>query len=384
MSIVTANKETILILTVSPWDEPKRLRKQLAEVLAQDNEVVYVTLPYGFCKPASDIDHLDGNIRVLGLAGPLLPLRLMARFRLFRSVFERVLIWRLHRQLSNATHISAIFCFTSYYPGVLAHFSGIPVIYVANDDYASLASSEVAEKSVLRDEAATITYCDRILSVSEVIARKLAQHGKPVHVTYPGHDCEVLPLECFTDIKREPKSLCFFGYIDWRIDFKLLSFMLDRKWSLTLIGPVVGTTRKIAELQKHFPDTFEVKPVMDAAQAPKLLSHYAVLIVPYHYRTLAQAEVMELPNKTLVYFSALRPIVTTWMPNLKLVLPGLIYRASSYEEFLVCCTEAIDEDSLEGAAHRRRIATENTWNSRRSTLRALIEGSATPPNWTEM
>ena len=73
------SKKTALVLTVSPWDEPKRLRKQLAEVLALDMHVVYVTRPYGFRKPAGNIDRMEGNIRVLSLASLPVPMRLLAK-----------------------------------------------------------------------------------------------------------------------------------------------------------------------------------------------------------------------------------------------------------------------------------------------------------------
>lgn len=374
----TVAKKTIVILTVSPWDEPKRLRRQLADVLSFDSDVVYVTLPYGFRKPSGNIDRLDGRVRVLSFAGPLFPLRLLARLRLLRSAFEQLLAWRMRCRLSTVGDISAVLCFTSNYPAILECFSDVPVIYVANDDHASMASSDFAKEAILRNQATTISHCDRVVSVSEVIARKLSIQGKPVHVMYPGHDCKALSLECFTSQERIQKSVCFFGYIDWRIDFELLELMLNKGWHVALIGPEVGTSQKVDELRVRFPNSFETRSAVAATQVLEKLARYTVLIIPYRYRTSEQAEVIELPNKIFVYFSALRPIVTTWMPNLKLVEPGLIYRATSHEDFIARCHQAILEDSIEHAAHRLKIANENTWDSRRATLRALIDGSDLP------
>ncbi|WP_263570863.1 glycosyltransferase family protein [Roseateles oligotrophus] len=368
----------MLLLTVSPWDEPKRLRRQLAEVLSQDSDIVYVTLPFGLRKPACNTDRMDGSIRVISLAGPPVPLRLFLRFPALRLAYERILAWQLGRRLVDTANISAVFCFTSNYPTLLARFQHVPVIYVANDDHASMAGSLFARKIILRDQARAIALCDRVVSVSEVIARKLSQHGKPVHVMYPGHNCEVLPLDHFSNSERLERSVCFFGYIDWRIDFDLLTFLLNNGWYVALIGPVIGTAHLIAGLQERFPERFDVLPAVAAEQAVDLLARYEVLIVPYHYRTAEQAAVMELPNKMFVYFSALRPVVTTWMPNLKLVESGLIYRAATHDEFLSLCLRAIEEDSAAYAARRRRVSQENTWETRRSTLRALIEGADSP------
>lgn len=376
MSESNVARQTVLLLTVSPWDEPKRLRKQLAEVLSQDADVVYVTLPFGMRKPACSTGRLDGRVRVLSFAGPPMPLRLLAHLPALQAVYERTLAWRLQRRLRGTKHISAVFCFTASHPSLLAQFHRVPVIYVANDDYASMAGSKVAEKAILHGQARAIAQCDRVVCVSEVIARKLAPYGKPVHVMYPGHDCQVLPLDRFTYNGRLVHSACFFGYIDWRIDFELLNLLLENGWFVILIGPVVGTGKLIAELQARFQERFDVRAAIPAEQAPEMLARYQVLIIPYRYRSAEQAAAMELPNKIFIYFSALRPVVTTWMPNLKLVESGLIYRATTHDEFLSLCQRAVDEDTAAYAARRRRIAQENTWDTRRSTLSALIDGTA--------
>ncbi|MBX3622308.1 MAG: glycosyltransferase [Rhizobacter sp.] len=365
----------VIVLTISPWDEPKRLRKQLAEVLAKDFAVTYVTLPYGLRKPARDTDHLDGTIRVLSLAGPPLPLRVLNRLSPLRFAHESWLAKRLLRHLPGRGQIDAVFCFTSNHPTLLKHLHPAPIIYVANDDHVSMASSASSAQLIRRDEAITIGLCRQVITVSEVIAGKLAGFGKPTHVMYPGHDCEALPLQRFTEETRAPRSACFFGYIDWRVDFALLKYLLIHDWEVTLIGPVIGTDARVEELRAEFQGRFLVHSAVAPEEAPDLLARYQVLMIPYRYRTREQAEVMELPNKTFIYFSALRPIVTTWMPNLKLVEPGLIYRATTPEEFLACCVQAADEDSLAHAARRQALAQQNTWDARRSTLRKLLLAS---------
>lgn len=375
MNNCDSSKKTAVILTISDWDEPKRLRKQLAEVLSRDMNVVYVTLPFGHRKPHSDSDRLDGDIRVISLAGPFAPFRLLHRFGPVRRFYEGLLARRLKRYL-NGTAVHSVFCFTQLHPGVLALFPQQDVIYVANDDHASMAQNEQAASQIASDEARAIASSSRVLSVSEVIARRLAQFGKPVHVMYPGHDSEVLPLARFVDGKRLPRSVCFFGYIDWRIDFALLAQLMEAGWSVTLIGQEVSTAKQIQDLQSRFRDKFEVHPPIESEMAPELLARYEVLIMPYRYRNAAQAEVMELPNKTFVYLCAMRPVVTTWMPNLKLVEPGLIYRTRTNEEFIEACERAVQEDNEHHALRRSDIARQNSWNGRRVLLQNLINGQA--------
>ena len=373
MSKCNPARQTVVILTISDWDEPKRLRKQLAEVLSRDMDVVYVTLPFGLHKPRSDSDRMDGNIRIISFAGPHIPFRFLHRFGAVRWVYERTLARRLNRFLKGA-EVHSVFCFTQLHPSLLALFPREKVIYVANDDHASMAESEQAANRILADEARAIALSSRVLSVSEVIARRLSQFGRPVHVMYPGHGCDVLPLTRFGDDERLPRSVCFFGYIDWRVDFELLAHMLEAGWLVSLIGQEVSTGKQIQDLKSRFPGKFEVHPPMPSEIAPEMLARYQVLIMPYRYRNTAQAEVMELPNKTFVYLCAMRPVVTTWMPNLKLVEPGLIYRSKTNQEFIEACERAIQEDSEEYARRRSEIARQNSWDGRRVVLKNLVDG----------
>ena len=373
-----ADRKTALVLTISPWDEPKRLRKQLAEVLAMDMDVVYVTLPFGAKKPSLNLDVTAGNIRVLSLSGMLIPMRLVVAFKPIHWLYERVVRWRLQRKLRLSGEIHAVFCFTHLYPAILRSYRRERVIYVANDDHALMAHDNAAAKHIIENEARTILNCARVVSVSEVIARKLSRFGRPVHVMYPGHDCSVLPITDFEHEARVPRSVCFFGYIDWRVDFALFEALLNKGWSVTLVGKDVDTAHKIDDLKSRFMERFLHHPPVSPEQAPKLLTRYQVLIIPYRYQNEAQAEVMELPNKLFIYFAALRPIVTTWMPNLKFVESGLIYNARTDEEFLAYCELAVKEDSKLHAARRSELAHQNNWNSRRATLREIIDGTATP------
>lgn len=112
MSSPSPTRPIVVVLPVSPWSAPKRLRKQFAEVLALDTDVIYVTLPFGLRKPESNTDQMDGRVQILTLAGPPVPLRLLARLPALQAVYERMHAWRMQRRLRRIGHVSAIFRFT--------------------------------------------------------------------------------------------------------------------------------------------------------------------------------------------------------------------------------------------------------------------------------
>jgi hypothetical protein len=362
----------VLVLSVSSWDEPKRLRKQIAEVLSDEWNVVYVTLPYGLRKPAFSSDRMDEGVRVLEVAGPWLPLRWIFQYPFLRRLHARLLAKQVMHRLAGCGNPRAVFCFASQYSGLLDELGATRTIYVANDDHASMVDSAEVRARILEDEKRAVALSDGVLTVSEGIAASLAVHGKPVHVMYPGHDCRVADVNA---PHRLTRSACFLGYVDWRIDFELIHRLLSAKWEVTLIGPVIGVESQVKRLKALFPNDLHGLPAMPAHDAPDVLSHYEVLIMPYQFKTPGQADVMELPNKTFVYLSALRPIVTTWMPNLKLVEPGLIYRSADYDDFLLNCERAVAEDSYEHMLYRGKLASENTWDSRKPFLYHLISGN---------
>lgn len=373
-----SSKQIAVVMTVSPWDEPKRLRKQLAEVLAREMEVIYITLPYGMLKPKIDSDRTIENVRIISFSGPFLPMRLLVRFSILKWMYERILAWRIKLKLPPESEIKVIFCFIPSYPSLLMEYPRSKVIYVANDDHASMPHGQNEASRIARLEQLTISYSKCVVSVSETLARKLAKYGRPVHVMYPGHDSTVYPLSRFLSDKRKSRSTCFFGYIDWRINFSLLKLLLEHGWSVTLIGKIVNTEIKINQLKELFRNQFSVLDPIASERAPEVLSNYQILIIPYIFKNIEQAADIELLNKTYVYFSALRPIVITWMPNYKFVEPGMIYRAKTHADFLECCERAIKEDSEVHAMRRSKLASENNWDARRKTIREIIDGTAIP------
>jgi glycosyltransferase involved in cell wall biosynthesis len=366
-----------LVLAVSPWNEPKRLRRQLAELLSAERPVVYATLPWGRRKPAHDAKAVDGGVLTVSLRGPLTPLRWLLRNPRLRGRYEARLSRRLLRMLDGHPPIACALTFTPLYPQLLGALRDMRRLYVANDDHTLMSADPREAERLRQSEAETISACDAVVTVSEGIARRLRAHGKPVHVTYPGHDSDILPLERF-ETPRVARSVCFLGYIDWRVDFGLLRHLLDRGFHVTLIGPKVATEAQVAELLATYPESFEWQAPIPAEGAPASLARFEVLVMPYLFRSDEQAGLVELPNKLFIYFSALRPVVATYMPNLQLVEPGLVYLSRSSEEFIANCTRASSEDSRAYAERRRQVALQNTWEARRVELRAIVEGVAAP------
>lgn len=365
--------KTVTIFSPSSWSEPKRLRKQIAEIISQEVNVIYVTLPYAFNRPTQSSIETIGNITVIQIAGPPVPLSKILSTPALGKLYTVYLKWKLNKYSPLIRKSDAILSFVHSYPYLLNIAPRAKKIYVANDDHSAIAMNDRIKNKIKEDEINTISQCDKILTVSSKIGEKFKELKKPIAVIYPGHDS--LPLST-SDLKIKKvrlKSACFMGYIDWRIDFDLINNILIKGWDLTLIGPVVGVENKINELKAEFGEKFIIKKPIDSITAPSILSNYEVLILPYKFKTDAQRDAIELPNKLFIYLSALRPIVSTYMPNLKLVKPGIVYMATPHTDFFNLCEIAASENCIDFAMKRRELAIENTWSKRKVFILNLLE-----------
>ena len=362
----------IIILSPTLWSEPKRLRRQLAELLAKNMEVIYITLPFAFRNPEKTGEESHDRVRVVNLAGPNFPLRIILSSRSMRFFYCLKLKWEIKKIIPSISQADVIFSFVYSYPELLRLAPNAKKIYVANDDHSAIATSRKFQKTIKEHEFETISLCDAILSVSKNIAKKFESLKKPSYLMYPGHDCVPLPVSQFKLSEVGLRSACFMGFIDWRIDFKLIRRLLEQGWSVTFFGPVIGTEDHIKALSRDFEKSFFVKDSIDTRNASTVLSKYQILIMPYKFRSHEQRDAIELPNKVFIYFSALRPVIATFMPNLQFVSPGLIYMETPGLNFIDLCTIAIEDDNSNYIAARYHLASNNTWDSRIEYIDEII------------
>jgi len=366
----------ILILTASTWREPARLRKQLTEVLAQDHEVVYVTLPYGLKKPKKSLLYRDGRVLVAEVGGPFIPLRWIFFIKPLKIIYEKIVTKKLNTIITDLESYEILISFVCDYSDLFLRSSCTRKIYVANDDHAAIAGSKKRRLEIERCEAEIAKVSDLVMTVSNKIAGKKVYKNCFVNVVYPGHNC--IPIsEMNLKINREAgvRGACFLGYIDWRIDFDLLNYLLISGWEITLIGPVVGVEHELSILVEKFKSGLKILSPVDEGSAPVLLSKFSVLLLPYKFKNIDQRDSIELPNKLFIYFSALRPVVATYMPNLQYVENGLVYMARNSVDFENLCVKSMNEDNEEFRLRRRRLSEDNSWSMKNSALQRLIIGN---------
>jgi glycosyltransferase involved in cell wall biosynthesis len=105
---------------------------------------------------------------------------------------------------------------------------------------------------------------------------------------------------------------------------------------------------------------------------PALLCRFRVALIPFLRNNLTLAA---NPVKLYEYFRFGLPVVSTRLPEVE-AFGGLVYTASTPEEFAVQLEAALEEEDASREEARRRIAREQNWQSR---CRLVLQASQAKP-----
>jgi glycosyltransferase involved in cell wall biosynthesis len=165
-------------------------------------------------------------------------------------------------------------------------------------------------------------------------------------------------------------KVAFAGYIHYRLIDHWLEHLLEEKnIELYLIGPL-NPQYSICELSKK--QNFHFVPPLMANDLQRTLQEMNVLIIPYHPH-LPETEVLTTVSKLYQYIASGKPVVLSNLPNFIEMPEGVLYKASSSENFVAKILQAHAEDCEEYRNLRAKIAAENTWDKRGEQLHALLK-----------
>ena len=312
------------LFTKTNWDEPPRIRHQLAKLLIKNNYDVYF-----FQKPKQDF---STKIKT-------------------ESLDEITLIRYselIHHQLRPCTYVQIVngsFCkknirkATKYLPlpNVIINFnydyyflrdifSNIPIITLLNDDFVGLAKPWMKKESN-RVLLKTIEMSDKTITVSNYIKDYLYP-GKNISLFLPWSETGYHgPLE-----KKERKTVLYFGYIDSkRIDVPLFEKIVNcSDYNFIIIGFLERKPSKI--LKSIFNNkrvTFLGPMDIESINFEEIFCS----IVPYNILQ-AHAKSITLNNRTFQLLSKGIPIVILKLPYLLNIDREIVWQADTINSFV--------------------------------------------------
>lgn len=173
------------------------------------------------------------------------------------------------------------------------------------------------------------------------------------------------------DIKDLPHPvLLYYGVIDERMGWDNLAAVADAhpEWSLVMVGPLAKITEK--DLVKRPNIHYTGQRGYD--DLPGYLKGCDVALVPF---ALSDATRFLSPTKTLEYFAARKPVVSTPIQDIVDHYADAARIGHTPEDFVRACEAALAEEDAARLARGERYAGEQTWDNIVLQMRDLLDAA---------
>jgi glycosyltransferase involved in cell wall biosynthesis len=365
-----------VVTTTSAWDEPPRIRHQVARQLARFYNVLYVELPLTATQGVR-WQRVADSLAVFRPDGPNAVLR---RLRNNVAPFHRYYNNRLRRQIEGA--ISGIGApapvlvnFQFDFPEIMQSEAFRRKIYVCNDDFQTEQRPWQAGM-YRRAEASVMRFADVGLAVSVPLVERLKSSMRDARLFLPGHEFSTPASRPRTAPLRErtpPIKVGYMGFINDRLRADWLEELVsERDIELHLIGPLERKESFVRVLGR--PNVTHTGPLI-GTELRERLEAFDVFVMPYDARHTG-VRAISAPNKLFQYLACGRPVVCTDLPSLIELPRGFLYLAGDASAFVRAVRTAFAEDSEFSFEARVRFAADNTWDARGALLRGVVEEGA--------
>ncbi len=236
-------------------------------------------------------------------------------------------------------------------------FAAAPLVYDVMDD---LAQFDVAPPGIADDDRIVVERADLIFTGGRSLHARRAALGPHVHCEPSGVELERFAVDVFEHPLTAALRGPVFGYagvIDERIDVELVTALADAfpNGHVVLVGPVF----KLDPRRLPHRANVHLTGAVPYDALPSWLAGFDVALMPF-----ARNRATELisPTKTLEYFAARRPVVSTPIADVVAEFSDAAYVADGPEAFVAAVRAALDapaERIARGFAH----AEVRTWDA---------------------
>lgn len=372
-----STRQLVVVTTVTPWDEPPRIRHQVTRQLTRFYNVIYVELPM-----AASSNYFSDHYEKIN--EHLIMYRPAALPRIFRKIYNNIpfchavynnlIAKKIEKAIRQSGYKNAFLINFQYdFDSVMSSSVFYPRIYFCNDNFPEMAKYKWKKSLLAKYEKTVIKDADCCIVVSVPLQNKLKRINKNVHLLLPGHEFKIDYDKISTvgdKIKKIPISVCYMGYIDQRLSLDwLIAVASSDNFVLYLIGPV-SNEFDISPLCDH--ENFKWKGPVVGTGLQALLESTDVCVMPFNTE-LEVVQAMTAPNKLFQYIASGKPIVTSDIPDLMKLPDGFIYKARDPQDFSDKILKAYEDDNKDLIKARMTLALQNSWDSRGDALYSIIE-----------
>lgn len=362
---IDSEKPLAVVTTITPWDEPPRIRHQITRQLLKKYNVLYVQLN----------QKINKNRKTCYAENSLLIWSTGITFRGIGLIFKTFPSIENHYNNHISTSIIKKIKDLGYTEATLINFqfdfhhiceSNIfsKKVFILNDDFIGMRKNltENAKFLLQEKQRKVIQYSDLCYGLSQPLVDELSIYTKKVKLIIPGAEL-FENKESIDPPNKEKKEInvAFMGYIDNRIKTDWLIYILKNKLiNLLLIGPV---SKSFPRHEFNDLDNCQFIDPITGKELSRKLASQDVLIMPYDVEQ-TNIQKTSSPNKFFQYMAAGRPTVISDMPNFIEAPKGFIYKAKDKESFLNLIIEAKFNDTISLRTSRVNYAKTNSWEIR--------------------
>ena len=330
------------------WQRPQHLLTRLAQRLP----VIVVEEPYGAAEDRDEIRRfgdltLIRPLRRRGWGEPLIDAQALATAR----------------DLAGKRRCGS-WLYTPMMSGLIEAFDATPVVYDVMDD---LANFDFAPAGMRERERALLARADIVFAGGRTLFENRRARGAKVRLHPSGVEVERFAADAaphpLAAMLNAP-VMAYVGVIDERLDYTLIAALADAfpRGHVILAGPIVKVDPALLPQRANVHYTGR----LPYNALPSLLAGVDVALMPF---AINRATASISPTKTLEYFAARRPVVSTPIADVVAEYGDVVYVASGPEAFVAAVTEALDapreriERGFAAAANRTWDAVfERMWN----------------------
>lgn len=299
-------KRKFVFFTKTYWNEPPRLRRQLADLLLKKGHSVYFFEKPRFLFPK--IKKVISDDIILKTHPYLIhhQLRITSWLRFLNSFYEMMFVKHISKFTDEDT-IIVNFNYDAIYLRKI--FTQNTIITIINDDF--IAQAKFKNGSHVRKSLqVTCDNSDAVLAVSHFLVDSITTKTK-VSLFLPWsktHFCT------HNSSASNRNKILIWGYIDQRIDICFLEEVIwkNSDYEFILAGPIDGKIKNILEKMQSNYTNVSLVGVKALSDLP--ISSILCALVPYRLNTKFGASVTML-NKGFPLLSVGLPLIIRGMPN---------------------------------------------------------------------
>jgi len=219
-------------------------------------------------------------------------------------------------------------------------------------------------RDIAQTERELLQRADLVTVDSGFLAEKHRRVRPDMLQVPPGVDWEPFARARTGVLRREAKTLCFFGTMDERrFDYDLVAALAGAGYRMLLLGP-------LSRLAFATVPGVEYRGEVPHRELPRHLAEADALVIPYRITAFSKGT---FPAKIFECLATGKPTVATPLPDL-LPFRDALYLADGAEGFLEILRNLPKTESEEKVEARVSLARDNSWEARFARLeRALLE-----------